>query len=192
MDEGILGRIAKRIKVLRKARGFTLQKLSERSRVSRGLLSKIENSRTIPSLPVFFGIIKAMNVSIDDFFEDLDVEYSNEYLHIRYCNYQRIEKEMRSGFNYQFIFSHTIQACIMEIVLLTVEPNASIKATTTDGFEYKYILSGKCYYVINNEKILLEEGDSLYFNASRPHYPVNSFENRVVMLVAYFLSADQS
>jgi quercetin dioxygenase-like cupin family protein len=74
-------------------------------------------------------------------------------------------------------------------VLLTLEPGAKGKPTTTDGYEFKYILSGSCEYQINNEVILLEEGDSIYFDASIPHVPLNHSRKKVIMLVIYFILA---
>lgn len=60
MQDELIGRIGKRIKALRNARGLTLQLLSERAHITKGLLSKIENSRTIPSLPVFLQIVQGL------------------------------------------------------------------------------------------------------------------------------------
>ena len=77
----------------------------------------------------------------------------------------------------------------METVLLTLRPKAKNKPTTADGFEFKYIVSGDCDYYILDEKIQLQEGDSIYFDASKPHYPVNNTKRKVVMLVHYFLTS---
>ena len=76
----------------------------------------------------------------------------------------------------------------METVLLSIKPNSKSKATTTDGFEFKYMVSGDCDYYIQDEKISLHEGDSLYFDASKPHYPLNTTKRKVIMLVFYFLT----
>ncbi|MBX2944216.1 MAG: cupin domain-containing protein [Cyclobacteriaceae bacterium] len=71
--------------------------------------------------------------------------------------------------------------------MLTVKPGAKGRPTTSDGYEFKYLISGRCDYQINNEKITLEEGDSLYFDASVPHLPINTSGEKAVMLVVYFL-----
>lgn len=189
MEDELISRIGKRIKTLRKERGLTLQVLSERSSVTKGLLSKIENSRTIPSLPVFFKLIRGLEINTKDFFENIALLHGKNYLHIKRSDYQVIQKEVRPGFEYQFILGQTLLNNTMEAVLLTVHPKAVSQPTTTDGFEFKHIISGRCNYVIDGEHILLEEGDSLYFDAAKPHYPVNGFKKKVVMLVLYFLTA---
>jgi quercetin dioxygenase-like cupin family protein len=163
--------------------------LATRSNVSKGLLSKVENSRTIPSLPVFVSIIQSLDISLKEFFHDMVLTNGKDYLLVKKDDYTPLEREGRSGFHYQFILSQNITNCSMDAVLLTLEPGAKGKPTTTDGYEFKYILSGSCEYQINNEVILLEEGDSIYFDASIPHVPLNHSRKKVIMLVIYFILA---
>ena len=49
-----------RIRDLRKQRNMTLQELGEKTHLTAGLLSKIENFRTVPSLPVLAEIARAL------------------------------------------------------------------------------------------------------------------------------------
>src|SRR5690606_40161850 len=51
----------------------------------------------------------------------------------------------------------------------------------TDAYEYKYMLSGECTYIIGDEEVLLYEGDAIFFDGRIPHVPVNrrSEERRV-------------
>ncbi|HYG17943.1 MAG TPA: cupin domain-containing protein, partial [Ohtaekwangia sp.] len=83
--------------------------------------------------------------------------------------------------------SQNLLAAAMEVTLLTISPDATRRPTTADGFEFKYIISGRCDYHINEEVIPLEEGDALYFDASAPHIPVNKTDKNVVMLAMYFI-----
>ncbi len=188
IQEELIGQMAKRIKALRIERGVTLQMLSERTNLTKGLLSKIENSRTVPSLPVFLTLLAALEIKPTDFFETLSVRKNQTYFHIKRKDYRHLKKEDRPGFDYLSIFSQTIPGCTMETVLLTIKPKAKSKPTTTDGFEFKHIIAGDCDYYIEDEKITLREGDSIYFDASKPHYPVNLSKRKVIMLVFYFLT----
>jgi transcriptional regulator with XRE-family HTH domain len=189
MQQELLALIAKRIKNLRLQRGLTLHQLSEHSQISKGLLSKIENSRTIPSLPVFLALVNALEVSANQFFEGMTVLSGQNYLLVKRKNYQKLKREERPGFDYRFITGYHLNACSMQAVLLTVKPGAKSKPTTTDGVEFKFILSGSCDYLIQDERLKLEEGDSLLFDASKPHMPVNQTRKPVKMLVLYYLSA---
>lgn len=187
VNDEVVSRIAQKIRATRLKKNLTIQQLADRTNVTKGLLSKIENSRTIPSLPVFVQLIHSLDISLKEFFEDMVPNNGKSYLVIRKDQYTPIEREGRSGFNYQYILSQSISSATMEVVLLTLEPGANGRPTTSDGYEFKYIISGNCEYQINNDIIELEEGDSLYFDASIPHLPVNHSKKRVVMLVIYFI-----
>jgi mannose-6-phosphate isomerase-like protein (cupin superfamily) len=132
--------------------------------------------------------MNALEIKPQDFFDTLSAASSQNYLHIKRKEYKHIKKENRPGFDYRFILAQSLQGCTMETVLLSIKPKSKSKATTTDGFEFKYVVSGDCDYYIQDEKISLREGDSLYFDASKPHYPLNTSKRKVVMLVFYFLT----
>jgi transcriptional regulator with XRE-family HTH domain len=58
MEDDVLIQISNRIKDTRREKNITVQELASRANVSKGLISQIENSRTIPSLIVLIDIIK--------------------------------------------------------------------------------------------------------------------------------------
>lgn len=184
----LVPRLAKKLRSIRVKKNLTLQVLSEKAKVSKGLLSKIENSRTVPSLPVFLNIVHSLDVPLQEFFEGVELPFGKDYVLIRANEQSVMQKEEREGFNYRFILSQSISTSALEVALLSVQPGAKSRATTTDGFELKYVLSGTCDYFIGEEKITLHEGDALYFDASKPHMPVNRSFAPAIMLVVYLLA----
>ncbi len=190
IDNEVVSRIAQKIRATRLEKNLTIQALATRSHVSKGLLSKIENSRTIPSLPVFVTLIQSLDISLKEFFHDMVLINGKDYLLVKKNEYIPMSREDRPGFNYKHILSQNITNCSMEASILTLDPGAKGKPTTTDGYEFKHILSGTCEYQINHDTVRLEEGDSLYFDASVPHVPINRSRRKVIMLVIYFLSAE--
>lgn len=191
MQHELISQIGKRIKAIRNEQRITLQELSSRSELSKGLLSKIENSRTIPSLPVFLSIMKAIETNPKDFFDSLSMPGfdGRNYIHIKKKEYKRIKKEERPGFDYRFILAQSLSNCLLETVILTIKPKTTSKPTTTDGFEFKHLISGDCEYFVGDQKIVLNAGDSIYFDATIPHYPINHSKRKAVMLVMYFLKS---
>jgi len=180
--------IASKIKALRKQQNLSLQELSNHSKISKGLLSKIENSRTIPSLPVFINLLESLKTSPKDFFEDLYTYNNHSFEVIRKNDRQKIEKENRTGFIYHDIFNQNFSDLNVNIVYLTIEPNAQYEPAVTDGYEFKIVLKGFVEYFINGESVILEEGDAIFFDARQPHYPkANSV--KAELLVIYFLLA---
>ena len=64
MEGAFLLEISKRIKNKRIEKRLTLQELADKSGVSKGLISQIENGRSIPSLPVMFSIIQSLEIAV--------------------------------------------------------------------------------------------------------------------------------
>lgn len=62
MEEKGLG---KRINIVRKDRGLTAEKLSEKCSINATYLRQIEGGTKVPSLPVFVSICNALRVSPD-------------------------------------------------------------------------------------------------------------------------------
>ena len=187
IDNQVVSRIAQKIRSTRLEKNLTIQELATRTHVSKGLLSKIENSRTIPSLPVFVTLIQSLDISLKDFFQDMVLANGRNYLLVRKDQYAPLEREPKSGLTYQFILSQNVIHCTMEIVLLTIESGSRGKTSTTNGYKFHYVIAGGCEYSINNDVFNLEEGDSIYFDAAIPHSPINKSRRKVVILSIHFI-----
>lgn len=188
MDEFLIG-IGKRIKSIRKKHTITIHGLASKAGVSNGLISRIENGRTIPSLPVLLQIINALDIDASTFFEGVEKKTGAKYIHVKKDQKEFLEKEIEAeGFTYFQIFGKTFNAVGFEAVILTISPNSKREKVITDAWEFKYILKGACYYLIDEEQVFVSEGDSIYFNGRLPHVPVNKENEDCVMLVLYFYS----
>jgi transcriptional regulator with XRE-family HTH domain len=187
MEEDILIQISNRIKERRREKNITVQELAQRANVSKGLISQIENSRTIPSLMVLIEIVRALEIDLNEFFKDIRSKPTDLPILIkRKSDYECFEKEHAIGFHYQRIFTQIISQSTVDIVILELEPGASRPLAETDAFEYKYILSGEIVYQFNEEKITLNQGDSMLFDGRIPHTPKNLGTTTASMLVVYF------
>ena len=187
MEEDILIQISNRIKERRREKNITVQELALRANVSKGLISQIENSRSIPSLIVLIEIIKALEIDLNEFFKDIRSKNAGLPLLIKRKNeYEHFEKEHANGFHYQRIFTQSITQSTIDIVILELEPDANRPLVETDAFEYKYVISGEIEYQFNEEKIILNQGDSMLFDGHIPHTPKNIGGQTASMLVIYF------
>ncbi len=186
MEDYLIG-IGKRIKEIRKEGGQTISDIAQKAGVTGGLISRIENGRTIPSLPVLLKIITSLNVEVTEFFNGMPQVNGANFIVSRKEENSIIEKEDEAvGFEYTYIFGKQLSSLGFETVLLEVKPNSKRDKVTTDAFEFKYILSGECSYVIGEEEVLLKEGDSIFFDGRIPHVPVNRGSVSSKMLVVYF------
>ena len=187
MDASLLLEVSKKIKQCRLQKKLTVQELAVRAGVSKGLISQIENGRSIPSLPVLFGIITALGLSVADFFVGMESQMAKGPVIIRKeTDYEAFQKEEAFGFFYKRILVQTIAASTIDVVLLRLEPNSFRSPVQTAALEYKYILSGKVTYTIDGEDHDLNEGDSLFFNGRVQHNPKAADDLPVLMLIIYF------
>ena len=187
MEDDILIQISNRIKDRRREKNITVQELASRANVSKGLISQIENSRTIPSLIVLIDIIKALEIDMNMFFKDIH-SLGNKFPLIirRRSEYHHFEKEDAEGFHYQRIFTQSIKNSTVDIVILELEPNAYRPQVQTEAYEYKYILNGSIEYQLGTDTYTLNQGDSMLFDGRLPHTPRNKGTEKASMLVIYF------
>ncbi|WP_272148761.1 helix-turn-helix domain-containing protein [Tenacibaculum aiptasiae] len=191
MNNFLIG-IGKRIKTIRKEQKLTISEVATNAGVSNGLISRIENGRTIPSLPVLLELISALKIDASTFFRGIENSQTANYIHISKDQQQLIEKEVEAeGFTYHHLFSKSLSAIGFEAVILNIKPNSKREKVVTDAWEFKFIISGECTYLINNEEVLVSEGDSLYFDGRNPHVPINKSDKDCTMLVLYFYSENK-
>jgi len=187
MEEDTLIQISNHIKDKRREKNITVQELALRANVSKGLISQIENSRTIPSLMVLIDIIKALDIDLNEFFKDIHTKSNLPPILVkRKADYEHFEKEHAIGFHYQRIFTQVISQSTVDIVILELEPGAERPMVETEAFEYKYVLSGEIVYQFNEESITLSQGDSLLFDGRISHTPQNLTQQTATILVVYF------
>lgn len=67
MDKNLLEKLAKRIKELRKIKGFTQDELSFRTNIARSTLGNIETAQNDVTLSKVNQIAKAFDISLSDF-----------------------------------------------------------------------------------------------------------------------------
>jgi transcriptional regulator with XRE-family HTH domain len=187
MNSQILIRIGKKIREIRQKQQIKLHELAEEAQISKGLLSKIENGRTIPSLPVLLSIVQSLKVDMSEFFEGIDLHKNGNYVLKKKADYVPLEKEEAIGFLYHLILSQNILNMAFEAVILDLQPGSKREKVVTDGYEFKYVLKGEVTYHLGDEVVHMQQGDSIFFNGKIPHVPENMGSEPVSMLVVYLL-----
>ena len=187
MTEDIIIQISNKIKEKRKAKGITIQELADKAAVSKGLISQIENNRTVPSLPVLFNIIHSLDEDLKTFFEDMhDAINKGSVFIVRKGQEKLFEKEPVKGFSYKRILTRSVASQAADVVLLELKRNAGRKQMiSTDAYECKYILKGKVEYQVEKEVFILEEGDTLFFDGRARHRLKNIGAADALVLIFY-------
>ena len=190
MQESGLYQLAQAIKRRRKDMGMSATQLSQRAEVSKGFISKVENFRTIPSLPVLIRIAGALNTTVSELTAEVEHGREGGYILVRREEQRSIEKEASSGFSYRSLVMSTAGELFFEASIVGIEPGARRKTVTSDGFEFLLMLSGSLSYRLGREDLLLDEGDVLFFDGRIPHVPQNFGEQRAELLAVYLIGQE--
>lgn len=187
MSEFIITGIGKKIKEIRKENGRKLTEVAQAADISKGLLSKIENGRTVPSLPVLLSIIEALKLRPDDFFAALDYETPQTYIHKSAEHLVPIKKEEENkGYKHYSILDKVFKNFTMESEIIEVLPGAYRKKMYNDTYQFRHVLEGSVQFHLNKEVIVLKKGDSLLFDGHLEHLPLNETDQPAKMLAMYF------
>jgi transcriptional regulator with XRE-family HTH domain len=188
MHEELLLLIGDKIKTKRNQKNITLEQLAQKAGVSKGLISQIENNRTVPSLPVLFNIIHCLEDNLPSFFEGMENGVSkSQIIIVRKGQERHFTKEPVKGFSYKRILTRSIVSQATDIVLLELKKKSGRRQMIrTDAFECKYVLRGSIEYQIEKETIVLHEGDTLFFDGRAPHRLRNIGDGEALILVHYF------
>jgi transcriptional regulator with XRE-family HTH domain len=163
-------RIAERTRQLRQSRGLTLREVSERTGLSTALLSQIENGLVMPPIATLLKISKALGVRIAYFFQE-ESEGRVDYILTKKKERSRV---FRPGAAYEYSYQHLVHGTrdrLMEpfLVTFTGRPFSDNQYHRHEGEEFLLLLKGKVEYMVGGEKLILEEGDSLYLDSSVSH-----------------------
>ena len=181
-----------RIKAFRKERKLTLQEFAEKTRLSPGLLSKIENFRTIPSLPVLVQIAAALEIDMAELFAGMSFREHRKWrlVHSSECSF--VEREDSVGLTYLPLLETPLDTAGLQVMIVTVVPGARRAAVTSEADEMLYLISGELSYVLGEERIAMKAGDLLWFDGSLPHFPLNTGTVPAVLFVCYFLHKNEN
>ncbi|HKO69159.1 MAG TPA: XRE family transcriptional regulator [Burkholderiaceae bacterium] len=155
---------------LRARKRVTLERLAEVTGFTKGYLSKIENSKKVPPIASLARIATALDADIAYFFQTRDGSARSSTSVVHRKDRQRV---VRGGtaFGYDYVtLAHNRRNKRMEPFLFSFPRRiAGHVHFKHDGEEFLFILTGRVEFEVNGETYILEEGDSLYFDASLPH-----------------------
>jgi transcriptional regulator with XRE-family HTH domain len=174
--------IGRKVRLLRQRLQLTATELAAEAGLSPGMLSKIENGGTSPSLSTLQALSRALNVPMTSFFADFEER--------RDCSYVRagqgvlIERRgTKSGHRYELLGHSLSGDIIVEPYLITLSEDAQPYALFQhDGVEFIYMLTGKVIYRHADKLYPMSAGDALFFDSGAPHGPEELLERPMTYL----------
>lgn len=178
--------IGAKIKELRRAKKLTLQDVANETGFSPALLSQIENNNVSPPIATLSKIAHFFDVKIGYFFTENEEECLYEVLR---GNERTVIPRVVSqdGTNHGYFYeslSVRKKNKKMDPFLLTLNE----KVTNTDtyshnGEELLFVMKGTAELLLDDQRIVLNEGDSVYFDANLKHRLLSSTCDEVKVMV---------
>ncbi len=166
--------IAKNINTLRKQKAITLQELADLTGLTKGYLSKIERSKKAPPYSTLNKI--AISLGVDAPFllgenlqgsQDTRISFTKKN--------QRKVVERLGSLSEGSLYGYAYEALAFDKPGKNMEPYIIEPAFDEEGIfqhegeEFMFVLEGKHEFIYDGEKFIMEQGDSVYFDAAIPH-----------------------
>ena len=162
--------IGARVAQLRERLGMTLDQLAARTGFTKGYLSKIENSRKVPPIGSLSRIAQALHTEITELLHPQAGPAASAFCLVR-ANERLPVVRGGTAFGYDYVsLADTRSHKRMEPFLFTF-PSQIDKHVyfEHEGEEFIFVLSGRVEWQAGSDKVILEPGDSVYFDSRLPH-----------------------
>ena len=165
-DDLIMGA---QIRALRKAKGLSLQQLSEACGLSIGLISQIERGLSSPSVKALRSVVEALGVTVAWLFHHGAAPLpEDDGLVLRSDRRRRLS--FSDGAVTKELLSPELNSRL-ELLIVEIAPGGESGklAYTHNGDEGGLVIEGEFELWVDNRLYHLKEGDAFGFASSRPH-----------------------
>jgi len=147
-------------------------------------VSKVENFRVTPSLPALGRIAVALRTSVSELVEALDDAPALTI--VRADERTVVERDAPASATLYESLAHHRAGRRMDPFELTVPGGAARReALTHEGEEFLIVLQGRVQLEHDGQLHDLARGDSVYFDATRPHRLVNPHKRAATVLCVF-------
>lgn len=157
--------VGTRLRELRQERGKSMRALARMSGLSTNALSMIERGRTSPSVSTLYKISEALEIPITAFFRTEPPREKVVFRKAAERSRISFQRGLWEGLGGEFFVGQ------VEPFMLSLESGASsgLYGMIHSGHEFVFCLRGELEYEIEDQRFVLEPGDSLLFAARMRH-----------------------
>ena len=157
--------IGANLKRARQERGLSLDEVSNRSSVSKSMLSDIERGRKCPTVAVLYKICEGIHISLPSL-----LKAPEKFVEV----VKNQELSTHAGVEVQFMFRYDINTS-MEMHKYRIIPHKEIHADSHGSgvWEYIMVIEGFFTLILDDEVYELEKGEAVRFLANRKHTYAN-------------------
>lgn len=177
--------IGAKIKELRRAKKLKLQDVANETGFSTALISQIENNNVSPPIATLSRIAHFFDVKIGHFFNENEEESPYEILR---CAERTVVPKVvsRDGTSHGYFYeSLSVRKKNKKMDPFLITLNEKVTNTDTyshNGEEFLYVMQGTAELLLDDQRIVLSEGDSVYFDANLKHRLFSSGSDEVKVM----------
>jgi quercetin dioxygenase-like cupin family protein len=183
--EDQLKQIGQRLRGLREVLDLSADEVAQVIGVSTEKYESIESGDTDITISNLMKIAHKYGVSAEELMF-AETAHMKSYFVVR--KGQGMSVERTKAYKYQSLVSGFVNHKA-DVFIVTVEPKPgarTIYKNSHQGQEFNLVLEGKMELYIGGKTIILEEGDSIYFDSSKPHGML-AVGDRAVKFLAFTL-----
>ncbi len=158
--------VGERIRILRVNQNRTMQEVADSCSLSKSMISKIENNKTIPSVATLVKIASTLGTTISGLLEQDGWDKA-----IVTSRKEAFEKMVITEKGYHiFPYASEYHEKKMQPFLFVARKGEVVPHQLShDGEEFIFVLEGSMKMQVGDTEHILKTGDSLYFNALQKH-----------------------
>ena len=174
--------IGARIKELREIEGISAESLARELNIESSQFSSFESGDTDIPVGFLYKVAHRFNIELSAL---LKGEEPKLHVYTIVRKGKGLNVERRKQYKYENLASNFIQKKA-EPFIVTVEPiatNSQLEFNSHPGQEFNYVLEGTLMIVVDGHEIVLNSGDSIYFDSGYNH-AMKALNNRQVRFLA--------
>jgi transcriptional regulator with XRE-family HTH domain len=172
--------IGEKLHAIRKAKRISLTELSENSGVQMATLSRIENKKMVGTLESHIQIAKALGIDVTELYKGLSQQ--NAIIDLGQDKNTDVFTHSDEA-SFQILTKNIMNKRMMPTLVRIELGGKTNKEQAPGGVEkFIFVLDGHVEININAQVFILHKNNTLYFDASLPHYYRNIGKGAVKLI----------
>ena len=183
--------VGTKLKRIRLSRDITLKELADKTGLTNGYLSRIENSRNFPPISTLSRIAEGLGIDISYFFIDtgrasksnLNIMIDRQSASLEGSFLSAFDQEGQQ-YHYRPLFPEKQGKNLQSFI---VSPDFKFGPVhRSEGEQLVHVLDGSMEFIYGDEKYTFSEGDTYYFDTQIPFTGRSLGKERAKLLVVYY------
>ena len=171
--------IGKKLKDLRLQKDLTQEELGERTDLTKGYISQLENNLSSPSMETFFALLEVLGTTPKAFFDTGQTSQPIVYT----LKDGTVFEDEEKGYKMTWLIPDSNDK-ELEPVMISLRANGAYKRFAPSLSEtYGYILNGSIELQLGERTYQVKKGQSFYFEATESHQIRNHTQNPAKLLL---------